>query len=218
MSLSGGIGLLASLYYLYILYFKTPGSCIACLFVHMVNFIFFICCIVFFAALPRQIDPKKLGITAKRSGLNAVFSLLVSVTVLFGINIAETRYMLENEKIKGSENLEFARYRHDTSPKHSFEIAENDEVIGDKRSLHQIVLIEKEGCSQCKKAKALLIPLVKKNLDLVSIVIKNYSGISQNKLEKIGVTKVPAVFFNGQEAAGWSLPGFFDTYMEDCGC
>lgn len=217
ITVSGTIGLMASLFYLHI-YFKTPETCIACLFVHMVNFVFFICCLVFFTASPKGERPGKPGKRENRAGVYAAFSLLISVSVLFGINIAETRYMLENEKNKGSENLEFARYLHDNAQKHSFQIIENDKVIGDKRSLHQIVLIQKEGCSQCKKAKEQLIPLVKKNPDVLSIVIKNYSDIPQNKLEQMGITKAPMVFFNGQEAAGWSLPGFFDAYIEDCGC
>jgi hypothetical protein len=109
------------------------------------------------------------------------------------------------------------RYHSETL--HLFIAGSRDTVIGEPAiSAHQIVLISKEDCAPCREARE---RIEKRTLDhptAVHLIIKDISSLSPSALQQLGVEQLPAVFVDGRFAEGWYLPGFLDTFVQDCGC
>jgi len=213
--ISGGLALLASCYYLFLFLFMISDKCIACYGVHLINFLFFSLCLFWFRN--KKLNPAKM-LKAYTSGewLAVCITCLFSIILLLCVNIVETRFQLGVEQQKGSMNLSFAHYRHSMATKHEFQINKEDTVYGNKAiAFHEIVLVYKDGCGQCLKAKEKLIPIAEENPDTIYLVLKKYSHFPAEVIEILNITHVPMVFVNGREAEGWDLPDFFADYIAD---
>lgn len=217
LMITGSMAFGASCYYIYLFLFVVPDTCIACYGVHFINFLFFVFCLLrCFGFLKSRVTDWR-GAFGGRGWLVLYCSAVTPLIILLAVTLAETRFQLQFEQQKGSKNLSFAQYLHHTAPKHKFEINKEDAVYGSETALHEIVLIYKKGCGQCRRAKEKLIPFTQGFPDAVYLVLKNFSTIPKTRLKELQVKHVPMVFVNGREAKGWDLPGFFDEYL-DCGC
>jgi uncharacterized membrane protein/glutaredoxin len=214
-------GLAFSLFYVYALMVVLDERCVACFCVHLLNIILFLQYLFLFVKVEKNPDKCYLKGFCMDAGVMAVFAvtLLISTNIVFGSNFFETKFQLEREQEKLKENLTYHEYLYGKSKQHQFDVNVGDHVIGEKGiAIHQIVLLYKDGCKHCGKAKKKLSRIVKKNENAVYLLLKNVKSLSRTQLEELKAARVPSVFVDGKMAAGWDVPGFLDKFTEDCGC
>ena len=211
-------GFAFSLYFIYLLKAVLKQSCFACYGVHFINAALFVEYLVRFIGARRRraklrlttffLDPKCIAA--------GVFSLLIALNVAFGASLLEARYHLAAERRKLQENLQYHQYLYQSSNYQEFEIAPTDIVVGEKGvAIHQIVMLFKDNCDHCRKAKETLSALVREHEMAIYLVLKNVKDFTPDQLEKLQVTKTPAIFIDGKLAVGWEMPGFLDEFTED---
>jgi hypothetical protein len=109
--------------------------------------------------------------------------------------------------------------RYHSGTLHLFIAGSRDTVIGEPAiSAHQIVLISKKDCPPCIEARDLIERSVLTHPTAVHLIVKDISSFSPSAQQQLGVEQLPAVFVDGRFAEGWYLPGFLDTFVQDCGC
>jgi glutaredoxin len=212
---------LLGFYFIYILTFILKERCLACYGVHTINGLLLIMNVYYLVRTGDALHRKYLKsyfLNAQTAAITLI-SLLLATNIVSGANLLETKYHLQEERKKLSENLQYYSYLHNQSKAHEFTIAPTDKVIGEKAiALHQILLVYKDGCSHCERAKTKLSLSVRKHHLAVYLVMKNIDSLSKAQLKQFGITRVPVVFIDGKRADGWEMPGFMDAYFEDCGC
>ena len=218
--LGAAAALSASLYFAYVLRFVLRQDCIACYGVHAINAAVFTLCLMRHFRTRRNLflpSFQRLRIHVLKPAL--VLPLLLASNAVLAAGFLETNLLLHKEQEKIQANLDYYRYRHQSARFVNFAISPGDAVVGEPgMGLHQIVLLHKEGCSHCRRAKELLSDIVRKNNKTVYLVVKETSRLSGPALEEAGVRHVPAVFVDGRHAEGWQVPGFLEQFTEDCRC
>jgi uncharacterized membrane protein len=207
----------ASLYFIYVMQALIKEACIFCYAVHGVNFL----SLALLCVLCRQNNPKERerGLDRLAGGWVYGTPLLLALTVFFGINLFATRNQLVAEQKSRGENLSYFQYLYRTSPLHPIAVAADDQVIGNPEvAVHQIILVYKEGCRHCLAAREKLTTVVRNHPAEIYLVLKNYRNFSAAELDKLGISRAPAVFINGKRAEGWDISGFLDDYTVGCDC
>lgn len=147
----------------------------------------------------------------------AAFAVALNVTMAASLVEARRELAFERDKMKG--NLAYYQYLHDSSTRLAFSIGPEDQVVGEPAiALHQIVCYYRDECRHCSAAKAHLKALVNAHDTAVYLILKNVRHIPRERLQTVHVSQVPAVFVDGKRAEGWEVAGFFDRYVNDCGC
>ena len=217
----GLIGLAFSIYCIYILAAVLKLTCIACYAVHAVNLLLFGVYVLLFYRISPPSENNRPHPSVRETGMVRIgaFSLLLAINFILAANLLDTRQQLSVERHKTVNNLLYYRFLYDTAKPNHFTIEPQDSVFGEKGiAVHQIILLFKDGCLYCKKAKEKLTATVEKHELSVYLVLKNASSMSPVKLKDLNVARLPAVFIDGKLAEGWELPGFLDPFLEDCGC
>jgi uncharacterized membrane protein/glutaredoxin len=215
------IGLASSLYFVYLLKTVLNQSCLACYGVHFINAVLFVQYLILVIRDRRLLSRHRLvaSYLQPKTIVVGAFSLLVSLNVVLGANLLETKYQLASEREKLHENLQYYKYLYNKSENHEFEIVPSDILFGEKGvAIHQIVMLYKDSCNHCRLAREKLSHIVNQNDMAVYLVLKNVEGFTLHQLKKLGVTKAPAVFIDGKMAVGWEIPGFLNEFTNDCGC
>jgi len=195
-------------------------SCIACFAVHGVNGLSLLVLIKGVADRRGAVE-KIIGPPAQPGGRLPfpVSPLLFALAVFLAANLHATRNDLDLEKKKLGENLGYFQYLYRNAPFCSLQYQAGDLIIGnDSEATHGIVLIYKDGCRHCRQAREKLAALVRDNPAAFYLVLKNHERLSAEELERLEISRLPAVFINGKRADGWDLPGFWDEFAEACGC
>ena len=215
------IALLLSLYFIYVLTVILKDSCLACYAVHMVNGLLLLLNGFYLIRARDAINRKYLKsfFFNTKTAVITLLSVLLATNIVSGTNFLETKYHLNAERKKLNSNLQYYSYLHKQSKIYEFAIAPSDRVVGEKAFAgHEILLIYKDGCTHCARAKEKLSTWVREHHLAVYLVMKNIDGISKEHLRQLGITRVPVVFIDGKRADGWEIPGFMDEYLNDCGC
>ena len=209
-----------SLYYTYVLKSVLYTGCAACYGVHLVNLsALCLTLTLLFRGERYGLNKLKEYLSLTKAARLTIISFQIGLIVFLGANLIETRHQLGIEQKKISENLQYYRYLYKKEAAHVFKINPEDTLIGDQDySIHQIVLIYKDGCSHCQIAEKKLSEIVRNHDMAVHLILKNFKNISKTQLDELKVTKTPAVFINGRYAKGWEVHGFMSEFAEDCGC
>lgn len=212
------VAAMGSIFFLFILVAEVKEICPACLGVHGINFLVVGSLLFYTRNSDRQSTP--LPSAGRQNWLQpAALCLLAGLVCFLAINLWKTSVQLHQEQEIVSKNLQFFRYLYYDSPKHSIEITAKDIVVGEGAyANHQIVLIYKDGCRFCARAKQKLTKAVAEHKLAVYLVMKNYQDIDPETLKLWGVERVPQVFIDGRAAKGWDIPGFLEEFTDDCGC
>jgi uncharacterized membrane protein/glutaredoxin len=213
--------ILISLYFIYVLIVLLREDCLACYGVHLVNFIIFFLNLSLFLKVRHRFKSSGFQNFFRETKVLMVWvvSLLFAANILLSLNLAETKYQLQAEQNKLNENLHYYRYLYDKAEKHAFTIDPKDAIIGEKAiALYQIVLIYKDKCFHCRKAKEKLTTIVKNHDTAVYLILKNHKYLSEKLLTSLKIRQLPVVFIDGKRADGWDVPGFLKEFTDDCGC
>ena len=208
--------LVIALYLSGLMFSGVTGVCSLCLLVHAVNVLATLILFMWRVALDTANHDK----ISRPAWVPLQLVVCLFLLVLCAANWWLTTLNLNatNERIVG--NLQYWQFLHRQQPKHSFIPKEGDEAFDlDGEGFHQIVLIYKDGCQHCKRAKEYLGNLARNNSDTVYVIFKNINSLSVARLHEIGVKGAPAVFLNGRLAEGWEVSGFFREVLGDeCDC
>ena len=211
------VALAGSLFFTYIMLAVIGGMCIFCLVVHSINGILFVICVYRLISIGSfKIDFQEF-LTVLKGRVIVCFAPALIVVLLMNHAYLLARLDIENEKLK--ENTSYYLYLYNKSPLVEIPLDNRDEIVGDSdMASTRILVVYKEGCQHCERAKEKLMKIFYKNVGSVCLVFKNQKFYTKEELQSWGIYNVPAVFIDEHPAPGWDSPGFMNTLVENCDC